>query len=307
MDRLRAMRTFVAVADAGSLSGAARALDEPLTNISRLLGQLEAHLDCPLVIRSTRRLALTPQGEDYLVTCRLLLDDLEGAEARIRAEGGELTGRITIAAPVAFGRLHVLPVLAAFLQRHPGVEARLELHDERRDLIEHGIDVAVRLGDLPDSGHLALHVGDLRVVTCASPGYVAARGRPVSPADIASHDLVSFSGPLGHQRWSFSSRAHGRETIRLAPRLQVNSAEAAVAAAEAGLGLTRVLSYQAGAALAAGRLVTLLDAYEDTPVPVHLVRWPSRIGNPRVRAFNRFAADALRARLAGAAVAGAPA
>jgi DNA-binding transcriptional LysR family regulator len=295
MDRLRAMSVFVEVADAGSLSAAARRLGEPLTNISRLLGQLETHLDCTLLERTTRRMILTDAGRDYLKTCRHVLETLEGAESRIAGQSSEVSGEIAITAPVSFGRLHLLPVITAFLTAYPRVTVRLLLMDRVVDLIEEDMDVALRIGELPDSGLLAIRVGTLHLVACASPAFLRGlRGSPTL-ADVAALDCVTFSGLSGGTRWVFKSKRQGRKSVRVRSRLSVNTAEAAVEAAMAGAGVTRVLSYQAKTAIDAGRLVPILERFDDTRIPIHLVYRPSRSDTPRVREFVRFAAERLRA------------
>lgn len=295
MDRLRAMTVFVEVAEAGSLSAAARRLDVPLTNISRLLSQLEVHLNCTLVDRTTRRMTLTDAGRDYLATCRHVLEALEGAENRIAGHSSELSGEIAITAPVSFGRLHLLPVITEFLAAYPRITARLQLMDRVVDLIEEDLDIALRIGELPDSGLLAMRVGTLHLVVCASPDFLQRLRGPATLAEIGTVDCVTFAGMPGAARWVFKSKRHGRKTVRVRSRLSVNTAEAAVEAAVAGVGLTRVLSYQARTAIDAGHLVPVLERFDDTRIPIHLVYRPSRSNTPRVREFVRFAAERLRA------------
>jgi DNA-binding transcriptional LysR family regulator len=295
MDQFRAMNVFVAVAEAGSLSAAARRLREPLTNVSRLLSQLEAHVACTLIDRTTRRMMLTDPGRDYLKTCRQVLEELEHAESRIAGQSTELSGEITITAPVSFGRLHVLPIIAEFLGAYPRINARLLLIDRVVDLMEEGIDIAIRIGELPDSGLVAMRVGMLKLSVCASPDYLAQCGLPTSVTQLAERDCVTFDGMPGGSRWIFKSKRYGRKAVKVRSRLSVNGAEAAVEAAVAGVGITRVLSYQARSALDAGLLKPILERFEDTPIPVHLVYRPTRSDSPRVREFVQFAAERLRA------------
>lgn len=298
MDRFRAMNIFVAVVEAGNLSAAARRLREPLTNVSRLLSQLEAHVACTLIDRTTRRMMLTNAGRDYLKTCRQVLRELEYAESRIAGQSTELSGEIAITAPVSFGRLHVLPMIAEFLNAYPRIDARLRLMDRVVDLMEEGIDVAIRIGELPDSGLMAMRVGTLRFMTCASPNYLVRCGLPTSVMEIAERDCVTFDGMPGGSRWSFKSKRHGRKTVKVRSRLSVDNAEAAVEAAVAGVGITRVLSYQARCALDAGLLQQILGRFDDTSIPIHLVYRPTRSDSPRVREFVQFAAERLRAQCA---------
>lgn len=295
MDKVRAMTMFAAVAEAGSLSAAARHLGEPLTNVSRALAQIEDRLSCTLIERTTRRMVLTEAGRDYLETCRRVIDQIEAAESRITGEAGDLSGALAITAPVAFGRLHVVPVLAAFLASFPRIDARLLLMDRVVDLIDEGIDVAVRIGALPASALIALRVGTLKMVACASPDYLDRHGVPSAVADLTGRDCITFDGLPGGTRWNFKSKRHGRKSVRIRARLSVNSADAALDAAAAGAGITRVLSYQAKAALDAGRVRSVLDRFDDTAIPVHLVYRPTRSDSPRVREFVRFASSRLRA------------
>ncbi len=294
MDRLRAMAAFVAVTEAGSLSAAARVLGEPLTNVSRMLAQLEAHLGCALLHRSSRHMVVTPAGSEYLETCRSVLESVATAERRIAGQVDELSGELAITAPVLFGRMFVVPLLARFLAEYPRIDARLLLVDRVVEIAEEGIDIAVRIGELPDSALLATRVGSLRLVACAAPAYLERSGTPAMPSELARHDCVTFANLPGGTRWIFRSRRNGRKAVRVRSRLSVNTADAAVAAAVAGVGITRVLSYQAEEALKAGKLVPVLERFEDTAVPVHLVYGPARSSNARVRAFVKFAAGELR-------------
>lgn len=296
MDRIRAIRVFIAIAEAGSLSAAARQLGEPLTNVSRYLAQLEGHLNCTLIDRTTRRLVLTDAGRDYLEACRQALEVLDGAESRMAGRSAELSGALSVTAPVSFGRLHVLPVVTEFLATYPRINMRLLLLDRIANLIEEDIDVAVRIGDLPDSGLMALRVGALKVVVCASPSYLDRSGTPTAIAEIAVRDCVTFAGIASGQRWTFKSKRYGRKTVRVRARLTVNTAEAAVEAAIAGVGITRLLSYQAQSAIDAGLLRPILERFDDVAVPIHLVYRTARSDNARVREFVNLAAERLRAR-----------
>ena len=290
------MNVFMAAAEAGSLTAAARELGEPLTNVSRLLSQLEAHLGCTLLDRSTRRMVLTEAGSDYLAACKQVIEAIQSAERKIAGLSAELSGELSVTAPAQFGRMHVLPLLAEFLGKFPRINARMLLVDRVVDLLEEDIDVAVRIGELPDSTMLATCVSTLHLVTCASPAYLKRRGTPVTPPSLAQHDCVTFANLPGGNRWAFKSRRNGRKNIRVRSRLSVNTADAAVAAAVSGVGITRVLSYQARDALQDGRLVPILERFDDTPIPVHLVYRRTRSDNPRVRTFVQFAAERLRAR-----------
>lgn len=296
MDRFRAMNVFVAVTEAGSLSAAARKLGEPLTNVSRALSQLEAHLGSILLDRSTRRMVLTDTGREYLELCKRVIETIEGTERKIAGQAAVLSGELAVTAPVQFGHLHVLPIVAEFLADYPRINVRVLLVDRVVDLLEEGIDVALRIGALPDSAMLATRVATLRLLTCASPDYLARRGTPKEPSALSQHECVTFAGLPGGQRWVFKSRQHGRKSVRVRSRLSVNTADAAIAAAVAGVGITRVLSYQAQAALKGGYVRPILRSFEDTAIPAHLLYRTTYLDNPRLRTFLKFATERLRAR-----------
>lgn len=292
------MSVFAAVIDAGSLSGASRSLDMPLATVSRKLSDLESHLKTQLVKRSSRQLALTDAGRDYLDASRRILEQVDEAERAASGEYAKARGELAVAAPIAFGHLHVAPVVAAFLEQYPDIDVRLALSDRVVNLLEEHIDIGVRIGELPDSGLVARQLGTIRRVTCASPAYLATFGEPATPRALASHRCVTFDGSLSAKSWSYpGERASQRIVIR--SRMIVNTADAALAAAAAGLGLTRVLSYQAADALRDGRLVRVLQGFEPAPVPVSLVYAGQGRLPMKNRAFIDFATARLRERLTG--------
>ena len=294
MDRLDAMTVFLAVVDEGSLSAAGRRLAMPLATVSRKLAELEAHLGARLLNRSTRRLELTEPGRSYEQACRRILDDVHGAELAAAGEYDAPRGELAITAPIVFGRLHVLPVVNDFLRANAEVDVRLALGDRIAHLLDEHVDVAVRIGTLPDSRLNALPLGTLRSVVCASPAYLKANGTPRTPADLARHRCITFEAVFPGP-WQFSNRATFAPTR---PRLVVNTAEAAIDAAVAGVGVTRVLSYQADAALRAKQLRLLLHRFEPAPVPVNLVYDGQQRVTSKLRAFLDYAAPRLRERLA---------
>ena len=297
MDRLDAMSLFVAAVEAGSLSAASRRAGIPLATVSRRLSELEKHLQTRLLNRSTRRLTLTDAGESYLVACRRILGQVSEAERAAAGEYSSPTGELAVTAPVVFGRLHVLPVVAGFLAAYPDVDVRLTLSDRIAQLAEEHIDLAVRIGELPDSALVATRVGSIRRVVCASPAYLAEHGTPVEPRDLSSHDCVTFEGLAGPAKWNFVA-GKGEIAVPVHSRLQVNTAEAAIDAAVAGLGLTKVLSYQADAAVRAGILRLVLEPFEPPPWPVSLVYAGQGLLPVKLRAFLDFAAPRLKERLA---------
>lgn len=296
MDRLGAMRLFAAIADAGSLSAAGRRFGMPLTTVSRKLAALEVELGARLVTRTTRHLALTEAGRSYLEACRSIIEQLEAAEARLTGGQSEPQGELAITAPVVFGRLHVLPVVTEFLRRFPRVSARLYLLDRPVDLLEEGLDIAVRIGVLPDSSLIATRVGSVHHVVCASPGYLKARGVPKVPDELAAHDCITFAGLVTGDRWFFT-QGRAQKRVRVDSRLIVNTAEAAIDAAITGLGITRVLSYQVAKPLADKSLRPLLTNNLAGEIPVSILHREDRLAQPKARAFVAFAAEALRKRM----------
>jgi DNA-binding transcriptional LysR family regulator len=296
VDQLDGMRVFATIAERGSLSAAARTLGVPLASVSRKLAALETQLGARLVSRSTRRMAITEAGARYLAAVRRVLGEVEAANRSVAGDAAELEGRLAITAPIVFGRVYVLPIIIEFLQRHPRVDVRLALADHNFALIEEGIDAAVRIGTLPDSSLTRVRVGTMRRIACASPAYLKERGSPAQPDDLAAHDCVSFSGLSSPERWAFPDK-RGTRSVAVRSRLVVNTAEAAVDAAIAGLGITRLLAYQVAGALADGRLVCVLERFEPPAAPVSIVHGEGRTPRPKLRELIALAAERLRAAL----------
>lgn len=298
MDRLDAMTALVAAVDEGSLSAAARRLRRSPAAMTRAIAFLEKRIGARLLDRTTRRLRLTDAGERFLSTCRRVLDELEQAEIRLASEPAAAPrGLLSVTAPALFGRLKVRPLVDAFLDRHLDVQVRLFLTDRVVNLMEEGVDVAVRLGSLPDSSLIAVKVGEVRRILCASPRYLAGAGPIRAPADLSAHACIAFSQAAGHEVWRFGPGPLGSPQVRVNPRLAVNGAEAAVASAVEGRGVTRVLSYQAETQLARRQLTRLLEAYEPPPVPVHVVCRQGLLSTAKVRAFVDLIVPKLRAGL----------
>lgn len=285
MDRLDELAVLVAVLEEGSLSGAARRLHRSAPAVTRLLAAFEARAGVRLVERTTRRLAPTEAGQRLADHARRVLAAYD--EALDLGDDGPLRGELTITAPLVFGRRHVTPVVTDFLDLHPGVSVELIVHDRNLDLIEGGIDVAVRIGALADSSLVARKVGEVSRILVASPEYLARRGAPASPEALAGHDVIFSGFPSDGPEWRFRDRS-----VRLQPRLRVNEIDSVLTAVRAGRGLGRPLSYQAADDLAAGTLVRLLREHEPEPSPVHLVA-PSRHMSAKARAFMDHAAQAL--------------
>jgi DNA-binding transcriptional LysR family regulator len=297
MDRLESMATLLAAVEAGSLSGASRKLGMPLATVSRKVSELETHLRVRLLNRSSRRLTLTDAGRSYVAACKRILEDIGTAERAAAGEYSAPRGELLMTAPIVFGRLHVLPVVIAFLEAYPEIDVRLALADRVLNLPEDHVDVALRIGELPDSSLVATRVGAIRRVVCASPRYFAERGTPKIPGDLAGHDCITFGGPTSAQEWIFTV-GKSAKPVAVHSRLVVNTAEAAVDAAVASIGITRVLSYQAAAALRAGALTLALRSFEPSPSPVSLVHAGQPLLPLKLRAFLDFATPRLKARIA---------
>lgn len=292
------MQVFVAVLDCGSLAAAARRLGRSPAAVTRAIALLERRLGARLLHRTTRVVKPTAAGERFAAACRRILAELEAATAEAAGETTAPRGLLVVTAPLVFGARILRPLLDGFLDAEPAVRARLLLQDRPVDLVEDGIDLALRIAHLPDSGLIATRVGEVRRLVCAAPAYLARRPPPAVPAELAGHDCILPTGAATAARWLFDPPGQAAETVRLQPRLAVDSSEAAIAAAVEGHGITRILSYQAEREIADGRLVVLLRAFEPPPVPVQLVVPESRRAVARVRAFLDFAAPRLRRELA---------
>jgi DNA-binding transcriptional LysR family regulator len=297
MDRTDAIAVFIAVADHGSFAAAARRLGRSPASVTRAVADLESRLGVRLLTRTTRAVSTTEAGQRFLGGAKRVLADLDEIERAAAGQGTAPRGELRLTAPILFGRLHVLPIVTEFLDRFPEVQAALALVDRPVDLVEEGLDVAVRIGALGESSAVATRVGALRRIVVASPDYLARRGTPQRPADLTDHDVVAFSGIAGVEHWVFREAA-GDVNVAIRPRLVVSTAEAAIDAARAGFGLTRVLSYQAAEDVARGSLLRVLPGYEGDEVPIHLVYPGGRHPPPKLRAFLDFTTPRLRRRCA---------
>jgi DNA-binding transcriptional LysR family regulator len=296
MDRTEEWRAFVTVAGRRSFVGAARALRRSPQAITRAIAALEGRLGARLLNRTTRSVSVTGEGERYLERGRRLLAELDALESP-PATRAPLAGRLAITAPVLFGQLHIAPIVCDFLARHPALEARLLLVDRVVSLVEEGIDLAIRIGPLPDSSLRARLVGQVRWVVCASPAYLARAGAPRAPEALARHTCITFdAGSPFADNWSFPRAGRGERRVALRPRLVVNTAQAGIDAAIAGLGIVRVLSYQVERPVREKTLRLVLEAFAPPPVPIHLLQ-PAGVPNRLAAAFADFAAAALRVRL----------
>jgi DNA-binding transcriptional LysR family regulator len=284
MDRLDAMQAFVAVADLRGFAPAARKLGLSPSGVTRLIAALEDRLGARLLQRTTRKVALTDVGTRYLERVKRILADVEEAESSAEGERTRPSGRLVVSAPIGFGRLHVSPLMSDYLARYPEVTAELRLADRMVNLVEDGVDLAVRIGHLPDSTLVARHVGEMRRIVVASKSYLTQRGEPDTPEAIATHDTIQFGAATAAPEWRFVE--DGREVrVVCTPRFTTNSADAAIQYAGQGGGLTRVLAYQAAEAIKAGRLRIVLEKFEQPALPIHAVYPTSRLLSAKVRAF----------------------
>jgi DNA-binding transcriptional LysR family regulator len=300
MDRLDAMRVFVAALDEGSLAGAGRRLGRSPAAVTRAVAFLEGRVGVQLLYRTTRALRLTEAGERYASTCQRVLTDLEEADISAAGERAAPRGLLTITAPVMFGTHILRPIVTAFLRREPAVRIRYLLLDRLVNLIDEGVDLALRIAPLPDSSLVALRIGEVRQMLCASPEYLARKPPIVAPADLAGHDCIAITQMGPNEVWTFPPSPGGRmaRTVRIKPRLTVNADEAAVKSAVDGEGVLRVLSYKIDSEVRDGRLVVLLPDDEPPPMPVHLVVPEGRLAIAKVRAFMDFAAARLKVEFA---------
>jgi DNA-binding transcriptional LysR family regulator len=287
------MRIFVQVAETGGFAQAARLLHMSPPAITRAISALEDQIGVRLLNRTTRSVKLTEAGRGYLDDCRRILAEMADADAAAAGAHGNPTGTLTVTGSVLFGHIYVLPILLDYLDRHPAVTGRSLFVDRLVNIVEEGIDVAVRIGHLPDSGLSAIRVGSVRRVICGAPAYFEHHAVPQAPADLARHRIIGPTGAWASSEWHFGPDA--RTSVTVHPQLFCNTNEAAIAAAEQGWGLTRVLSYQVEPALAAGRLVTILDDHMEKPLPIHVIHAEGRRAVAKVRSFVDLAVDRLRA------------
>lgn len=296
MDRFNAMNIFVRVAEEQGFAAAARNLNISPAAVTRTIAQLEEIIGARLLVRTTRSVTLTEAGSRYLADCKRLLSDLKEVEAAAGGAYAKPSGMLTITAPVQFGQMHVAPIVGTYLDEYPDMRARLLLFDRIVNIVEEGIDLAVRIGDLVDSSLSAVRVGYVGQIVCASPDYLARYGMPQHPSDLASYRIVATTGSSVRLEWQFKSPDGGTRKISVLPdaQWQTNSIEAARNAALDGWGIVRMLSYQAAPYLADGRLVTVLGDYAPDPVPIHLIHPEGRNAPAKVRVFIDMAVETLR-------------
>jgi DNA-binding transcriptional LysR family regulator len=301
LDRLEAMSVLLAAAESGSLSKASRDLRLPLATVSRKVAELEAYLNATLLIRSAKGLELTPAGRSYVTAAKAILEQVTEAERAAAGEYTEPKGDLVVTAPIMFGRLHVLPVVTRFLAAYPDVSVGLVMTDRVAHFLDDQVDVALRIGPLPDSSLIATRLGTVRHVICASPDYLAANGTPSTPDDLVRHSVISFQSVSVLSSWIFESE--GAEiTASFRSRLGVNTIDAAIDAGLSGAGLVRAVSYQIVDHVRSGRLKLVLEAFEPAPRPVHLVYDTQGRLPLKLRAFVDFVVPRMRERLLDAAI-----
>ncbi|MFO1220746.1 MAG: LysR family transcriptional regulator [Burkholderiaceae bacterium] len=294
MDMLHAMSAFAAVVDAGGFAGAARRLGLSPPAVTRAINELEAHLGVRLLTRTTRAVRATEAGARYAEDCRRILQAIDEADESASGAHAAPKGRLSVAAPSLFGARFVAPVVSQYLLRYPEMRVSCWFLDRVVQLLEEGVDAAVRIGDVPDSGHSAVRVGQVRRVVCAAPAYLEQRGTPDAPEELAGHAIVAAGGVAPAAEWRLLAGGSAR-TMKLEARLHATTHEAALQAALAGVGITRLPWFQVAEAVKAGRLRVLLGSHETAPLPVHVVHREGRHPTQKVRAFVDLAVQALRA------------
>ena len=297
MDRFEAMRTLVAAVDGGSLSAASRTLKVPLPTVSRRVSDLEAMLGSQLVVRTSRKLHLTDSGNAYVAAARRVLEELTEAERAASGEYRAPRGELLVTAPILFGTLNVAPVIHDFLSSYPDVSVRLALSDGVIDLVESHVDVAVRIGFMPDSDLVVRRAGEIGWVVCASPEYLERSGEPTAPAELCGHSCIAFEGLQRHREWPFVDLNGAKQQVTISPRFSVNIASGVAEGAVAGLGIARILSYQAAACVSNGSLVPILSRFAPPAMPVQLVVGAHQQQPLKVRVFLDFVLPRLQQRL----------
>ncbi len=297
MDRLEAMSIIVAVTETGSFSAASRRLNKPVATVSRMVAELEARLKAQLFQRSSRQMTLTDAGRSYIEACKRIIEQVDDAEREVSGEYRIPKGDLAITSPWGLGHMHLMPIAVEFMNAYPEIALRLVLTDRIVDTVEENIDISIRIGNLADSNLIATKVGSVRFVLCASPLYLAEHGHPSEPAELAAHDCISIDSVAPQRSWKFIK--DGREIVApIRSRLTVSDSEAAIDAAIASAGITRVMSYKMEAARRAGQLVLMLEEFEQEPWPVHIVYAERKPVPLKLRAFLNWMTPRLKARLA---------
>ena len=297
MDRLQLINIFVTVVDTGGFAGAARKLNVSPPVVTRAINDLEAHLGVRLLTRTTRVVRVTEAGARYAEDCRVILAQLSEADEAVGGLHASPRGRLTVTAPVGFGAMYVTPVVTEYLSRYPEVNVSCWFMDRNVNLLDEGVDIAVRIGELPDSSMQAIRVGKMRLRVCAAPEYLGKHGVPESPEELQNHVIIAASGATSTSEWRISNGG-SPGVVKLHPRLIATTADAAIAAALTGFGLTNVLAYKVDTHLREGRLKSVLGDFEPPALPVHVLHREGRHASQKARTFIDLAVERLRARLA---------
>ena len=293
MDRLEAMAILLTAVECGSLSAASRKLGKPLSTISRKISNLESQLNAQLLVRTSQKLELTEAGRNYFLACKQILAQVNEAEREVSGEYSTPKGNLVITAPIVFGRLYVLPIIVEFLKAYPDINIRLVQADRIVHLLNDHVDLAIRIGKLPDSSLVATHLGEVRLVVCASRQYLKENGIPFTPEQLVGHTCINFENMDAFDNWFFTKRGNA-QSVELGSRLMVNTAEAAIDAAISGLGMTQILSYQIEAAYRDKLLDVILEEYEPNPLPVNMVFSRQGALPLKLRAFIDFAKPRIK-------------
>lgn len=297
MDRLEAMSVIIAVAETGSISAASRRLKSPVATVSRKVAEFESRLSARLFQRTSRRMTLTEAGRTYIEACKRIIEQADAAEREVSGEYRMPKGGLVVTAPWGLGHTHLLPQAVEFLDAYPDISLRLRLTDDVVNMVEDNIDIAIRLGALPDSGMIATRIGSIRIVVCGSPSYLKAHGQPNQPSDLKDHHCITIDDHALPSVWRFE-RGNRPRGAPIRSRLCVNTSEAAVLAAIDGAGLARVMSYKMDAEMRAGRLAIVLEEFEPKPVPVHILYAPHKPMPLKLRTFLNWMTPRLKDRLA---------
>lgn len=292
MDKVHAMKVFLEVARGQSFAAAGRTLNASPATVTRTVAALEEAIGTDLFVRTTRTVRLTEAGERYAPECERILAEIEAADALAAGEQADPTGTLTITAPVLFGRLYIAPIVTEFCNLNPKVDVQLVLLDRVTNMVDEGFEVALRIGRLPDSSLRAKRIGSVRRVVAASPDYLKEYGVPQEPEELKDHRIIAVTSAFSGEDWRFGTK--DKHIIRVHPRIRCNNNAAAISMVTSGWGLTRVLSYQVGPEVTAGRLRLVLEEYEEEPLPVHLVHGGTRTVAAKTRAFIDLAAQRLR-------------
>jgi DNA-binding transcriptional LysR family regulator len=296
MDRLEAMSVIIAVTETGSFSAASRRLRTPVATISRKVAELEARLKAQLFQRSSRQMTLTDAGRSYIEACKRIIEQVDDAEREVSGEYRIPKGDLAVTAPWGLGHMHLVPITVEFLSAYPEIALRLVLTDRVVNTVDENIDVSIRIGNLPDSNLIATRIGTVRFVICASPGYLAARGLPKEPGELGDHDCITIDDITAQRTWKFA-KGNREIDVPIRSRLRVTDSEAAIEAAIAGAGITRVMSYKMEAARRAGALVPMLENFELPPLPMHIIYAERKPMPLKLRAFLDWVTPRLKARL----------